>query len=247
MRAILSVVAFFLFTFHTFAADRRPNLVLLLTDDQRADCLGVAGHPLLKTPNIDRLAKEGTHFPNAFVTTSICCVSRASFMTGRLCRNHGVGDFNTSLPADVLAASFPALLEEGRLPHCLFRQMGDRRTAAERRIRRLGRVGRSGGVLPQPRRQTRPQFGVPVASGDRLHQVVQSGPAVLPDRALQVAARRAGSLTHATPTCSRTTKSSHRRPRRTNISNDCRSSCGCRWAARGRSATSRRRRSTRST
>ena len=83
----------------TSAADRRPNLVLLLTDDQRADCLGVAGHPLLKTPNIDRLANEGTYFPNAFVTTSICCVSRASFMTGRLCRNHEVGDFNTPLPA----------------------------------------------------------------------------------------------------------------------------------------------------
>src|SRR5262249_10297517 len=56
---------------------RRPNIVLLLTDDQRADCLGCAGHPILKTPNIDALAADGMRFRNAFVTTSICCVSRA--------------------------------------------------------------------------------------------------------------------------------------------------------------------------
>src|SRR5437667_121398 len=73
--------------------EKRPNILLLLTDDQRADCLSCVGHPHLKTPNIDRLAREGTLFPNMFVTTSICCVSRASIISGKLCRHHGVGDF----------------------------------------------------------------------------------------------------------------------------------------------------------
>lgn len=96
----------------THADAPRPNILVLVTDDQRADCLGCTGHPLLKTPNIDRLATEGVLFRNAFVTTSICCISRASIITGRLARNHRVPDFNTPLPAEVLAESFPALLKK---------------------------------------------------------------------------------------------------------------------------------------
>src|SRR5262245_20286485 len=112
MRSLLAATIPLFLALSAAAADKRPNLILLLTDDQRWDCLGVAGHPLLETPNIDRLSTEGPYFKNAFVTTSICCVSRASYFMGRLCRNHGVGDFNTPLPADVLAASFPALLKK---------------------------------------------------------------------------------------------------------------------------------------
>src|SRR5919107_2555152 len=62
--------------------DRRPNVVFILTDDQRWDCLGCAGHPFLKTPNMDRLANEGVRFANAFVTNSLCSPSRASFLSG---------------------------------------------------------------------------------------------------------------------------------------------------------------------
>ena len=51
--------------------DRRPNVLFILTDDQRWDCLSAAGHPFLKTPNLDRLANEGARFTNAFVTTSL--------------------------------------------------------------------------------------------------------------------------------------------------------------------------------
>jgi arylsulfatase A-like enzyme len=129
MRSALYIIALgtaFASVAESNAADApaRPNLVLLLTDDQRADCLSCAGHPLLKTPNIDRLAKEGAHFRNAFVTTSICCVSRASYFTGRLGRNHKVGDFNTPLPADVLAASFPALLKKAGYRTACFGKWG---------------------------------------------------------------------------------------------------------------------------
>ncbi|MGV2337550.1 MAG UNVERIFIED_CONTAM: sulfatase-like hydrolase/transferase [Planctomycetaceae bacterium] len=60
----------------------RPNILFLLTDDQRWDAVGVAGHPSLKTPHIDRLANEGVHFRNAFCTTSLCSPSRASILSG---------------------------------------------------------------------------------------------------------------------------------------------------------------------
>ena len=60
-----------------FAADERPNVLFFLIDDQRNDTLGCAGHPIVKTPNVDRLAEEGVRFENAFVTTAICAASRA--------------------------------------------------------------------------------------------------------------------------------------------------------------------------
>ena len=53
------------------AADR-PNVVMILTDDQRADHMSVAGHKFLKTPHMDRIAAEGARFTNMFVTTSLC-------------------------------------------------------------------------------------------------------------------------------------------------------------------------------
>ncbi len=59
--------------------DREPvNILFVFTDDQRWDALGYAGNPVLKTPNLDKLAEQGTYFDNAFVTTPICCVSPTS-------------------------------------------------------------------------------------------------------------------------------------------------------------------------
>ncbi len=59
------------------------NIVVVLSDDQRYDTLGVTGHPFIKTPHIDRLAREGAEFPNSFVVTSLCLPSRATLLTGR--------------------------------------------------------------------------------------------------------------------------------------------------------------------
>ena len=71
------------------AQDQRPNLLLVVTDDQRFDQMSCAGHAILETPVMDRLARDGVRFTNAFVTTSICAASRATFFTGREERNHG--------------------------------------------------------------------------------------------------------------------------------------------------------------
>jgi arylsulfatase A-like enzyme len=69
---------------------KRPNIIFILTDDHRWDCLGAMGHPFLQTPHMDRLAGEGVLFENAFVTTSLCSPSRASFLTGQYASVHGV-------------------------------------------------------------------------------------------------------------------------------------------------------------
>ena len=63
--------------------NQRPNLVFVLIDDLRWNALGSTGHPFAQTPNIDRLAKEGVKFQNAFVTTPLCSPSRGSYLTGQ--------------------------------------------------------------------------------------------------------------------------------------------------------------------
>ncbi len=69
---------------------RRPNILFILSDDHRWDALSHVGHPAARTPNLDRLAREGVLFENAFCTTSLCSPSRASFLTGMYAHTHGV-------------------------------------------------------------------------------------------------------------------------------------------------------------
>ena len=88
-----------------------PNIIFLLTDDQRADALGVAGNKIIQTPNLDDLANDGVRFSNAYVTTSICCVSRASILSGQYMRRHGIDDFSTSFSDSSWAETYPALLK----------------------------------------------------------------------------------------------------------------------------------------
>lgn len=89
-----------------------PNIIFLLTDDQRADALGCAGNRIIHTPNIDRLAYNGVHFNNAYVTTSICCSSRASILTGMYTARHDILDFAKNLSPEQLAATYPSLLHQ---------------------------------------------------------------------------------------------------------------------------------------
>ena len=90
------------------AATTRPNVLFILTDDQRADALGLGGARHLKTPNLDRLGREGVHFKNAFCTTSLCSPSRASILSGLYAHAHGVTDNFTEYPAAL--RSFPMVL-----------------------------------------------------------------------------------------------------------------------------------------
>jgi arylsulfatase A-like enzyme len=76
----------------------RPNVIVMLSDDQATFTLGCEGHPWSQTPALDQLAQRGIRFSNSFVTTSLCSPSRASLLTGQYSRRHGVRDNRTPLP-----------------------------------------------------------------------------------------------------------------------------------------------------
>ena len=71
----------------------KPNLIFILTDDQGAWAMGCTGNAEIRSPNLDRLAKEGTRFDNFFCTSPVCSPARASILTGRIPSQHGVHDF----------------------------------------------------------------------------------------------------------------------------------------------------------
>src|SRR4051794_26822017 len=91
LRAVPLVVACLALAGRLCHADkpvRKPNILFLLTDDQRWDAMGCAGNKLIQTPNLDALARDGVRFRNMFVTTAICAASRASILTGLHERTH---------------------------------------------------------------------------------------------------------------------------------------------------------------
>ena len=118
MMRVLLFTLMFSFTSILFAADKnaeetnKPNVIFFLSDDHRADFLGCAGHPILKTPTIDRLAKLGVRFENAFVTTSICAASRATLLTGMWERSHKYTFRTPPLAEQFFMASYPAVLKK---------------------------------------------------------------------------------------------------------------------------------------
>ena len=94
------------------ASDSRPNIVFILVEDLRWDELGCAGHPYIKTPNIDRIAREGAMFRNAFMTTPLCSPSRASFLTGQYAHANGITDNVDRSAASHKLVTFPLLLHQ---------------------------------------------------------------------------------------------------------------------------------------
>jgi arylsulfatase A-like enzyme len=69
---------------------KKPNLLFIITDQQRFDAMSVAGNKILKTPNMDRLAKQGARFKNAYSPSAVCGPSRSSILTGTTVENNGM-------------------------------------------------------------------------------------------------------------------------------------------------------------
>lgn len=109
------IIAVFVQSASLTAAEKieRPNIVIIFTDDQGYQDLGVQGSPDIKTPNIDQMAKEGIRFTDFYVSQAVCSASRASLLTGCYCNrigifgalshrsNHGIND-NEMTIAEVL-------------------------------------------------------------------------------------------------------------------------------------------------
>ncbi len=79
----------------------RPNVLLIIADDQAWTDYGFMGHPQIRTPNLDRLAREGLLFRRGYVTSSLCCPSLASIITGRFPHQHKITGNDPPLPAGV--------------------------------------------------------------------------------------------------------------------------------------------------
>lgn len=108
MKVLVTAMAFIAAVDVTHA--KQPNVVFILTDDQRSDALSCMGNPHLQTPNIDRLAAEGALFKNHFCTTSLCSPSRASILGGLYAHTHGVVNNFTDYPKDL--PTFPRQLQK---------------------------------------------------------------------------------------------------------------------------------------
>lgn len=100
------------FNLPVHAEENRPNIIFILTDDQRADAMGCMGNEMIDTPQLDKLAAEGTLFENAYCTTAICMTSRASFLLGQYERRHQITSFRTPLTDEQFALTFPAQLRQ---------------------------------------------------------------------------------------------------------------------------------------
>ncbi|MFH1086926.1 MAG: sulfatase-like hydrolase/transferase, partial [Chloroflexota bacterium] len=77
-----------------------PNIVLIMTDQWRGDCLGIAGHPVVHTPYLDQLAMDGARFACAYSATPTCIPARASLFTGLTPRSHGRVGYRDGVPWD---------------------------------------------------------------------------------------------------------------------------------------------------
>ncbi|MHB0876221.1 MAG: sulfatase family protein, partial [Anaerolineae bacterium] len=78
----------------------RPNVVLILTDQQRADAMGAAGNPVIRTPHLDRMARDGVLFTSAYTPAPVCVPARCSLLYGQYPHNTGCFDNSDSMPTD---------------------------------------------------------------------------------------------------------------------------------------------------
>ena len=98
---------------------RQPNVVVILTDNQGAWTLGCYGNPDIKTPNIDRLAREGMLFDNCFSSNAVCSPTRATLLTGLIPSQHGVHSYLTAGGVQIGPQAYSTIGEFRTLPKIL--------------------------------------------------------------------------------------------------------------------------------
>nr|WP_319509486.1 family 78 glycoside hydrolase catalytic domain [uncultured Draconibacterium sp.] len=94
------------------AAEKRPNIIFILTDDQRYNALGYAGNKLATTPEMDKLAESGAYFKNSVVTTPICSASRSSIFTGLHERTHKYTFQTGDIRDEYMEVAYPKMLKD---------------------------------------------------------------------------------------------------------------------------------------
>jgi arylsulfatase A-like enzyme len=102
----------------------RPNIIFILTDDQRWDAIGYAGNPLAYTPQMNKLAEQGVFFKNAIATTPICSASRASILSGLQERTHKYNFQTADIRDEYMQNSFPKLLRDAGYYTAMYGKFG---------------------------------------------------------------------------------------------------------------------------
>ena len=109
----------------------KPNIIFILTDDQRWDALRYAGNKIIQTPEMDKLAESGVYFRNGMVTTPICSASRASIFSGMHERTHKYTFQTGPIRSEFMAESYPKLLKEAGYYTGFFGKFGVNYTGKE--------------------------------------------------------------------------------------------------------------------
>ena len=107
-------------------SNNKPNIIFILTDDQRFDAIGYAGNKLISTPEMDQLAEDGTFFKNAMVTTPICAASRASILSGLYERTHSYNFQTGNIRSSYMTESYPRILKENGYKTAFYGKYGVR-------------------------------------------------------------------------------------------------------------------------
>jgi len=115
--SFLVVLIFSVYSFGSLYSQKnteqeKPNIIFILTDDQRFDAIGYAGNKFVQTPEMDDLAKKGTYFNTALVTTPICAASRTSILTGLYERSHNFNFQTGNVRDEYMDESYPRLLKD---------------------------------------------------------------------------------------------------------------------------------------
>ena len=119
---------------------KRPNIIFILTDDQRWDALGYAGNEIIQTPEMDKLAETGVYFSHAMSSTPICSASRASIFSGLQERTHKYTFQTGPIRQEYMEESYPKLLKEAGYYTGFFGKFGvnyDPRTSAHYEIEEM--------------------------------------------------------------------------------------------------------------
>jgi arylsulfatase A-like enzyme len=130
--AFKSILVALLTPFYIFAQSPKPNIIFILTDDQRWDAMGIAGNTIIQTPEMNALALSGTYFKNAFSTTPICAASRASILTGMHERTHAYTFQKPRLKQPYADLIYPGLLKQNDYHVGFFGKLGVIIDSAER-------------------------------------------------------------------------------------------------------------------
>jgi arylsulfatase A-like enzyme len=117
--ALIVALACFAPATPTLAQSRAPNVVLILTDNQGAWTLGCYGNPDIKTPNIDRLAHEGTLFQRCYSSNAVCSPTRATLLTGLMPSQHGVHSYLAAGEPQIGPHAYSTIAEFRTLPEIL--------------------------------------------------------------------------------------------------------------------------------